>query len=181
MVDVDMLAATVRQHQVGAFPLGDDAAIVKAQRLRRMFADQTDRLRRVKALSSASAMRNAASSRLADSSRKRECRANRGSPAGGRRRCRSGNRRARYSAPPSGRASRADVKPAPRPGGGKLGDDATQLVGFSHMRLGGVSWLARAIRRARHMAAMVWRLGCDQVAARAICSASKRSISSCVR
>ena len=45
MVDVDMLAATVRQHQVGAFPLGDDAAIVKAQRLRRMFADQTDRLR----------------------------------------------------------------------------------------------------------------------------------------
>ena len=45
MVDVDMLAATVRQHQVGAFPLGDDAAIVKAQRLRRMLADQTDRLR----------------------------------------------------------------------------------------------------------------------------------------
>ena len=35
----------MRQHQVGAFPLGDDAAIVKAQRLRRMFADQTDRLR----------------------------------------------------------------------------------------------------------------------------------------
>ena len=45
MVDVHMLAATVRQHQVGAFPLGDDAAIVKAQRLRRMLADQTDRLR----------------------------------------------------------------------------------------------------------------------------------------
>ena len=44
MVDLDMFAATVRQHQVGAFPLGDDAAIVKAQRLRRMLTDQTDRL-----------------------------------------------------------------------------------------------------------------------------------------
>ena len=44
MVDLDMFAATVRQHQVGAFSLGDDAAIVKAQRLRRMLTDQTDRL-----------------------------------------------------------------------------------------------------------------------------------------
>ncbi len=33
--DMDVLAAAVREHQIGTFAFGDDAAVMQAQRLRR--------------------------------------------------------------------------------------------------------------------------------------------------
>ena len=45
MVDVDMLAATVRQHQVGAFPSAMTPRSSRPSACAGCFADQTDRLR----------------------------------------------------------------------------------------------------------------------------------------
>jgi hypothetical protein len=62
---MDMFAATVRQHQVGAFTFGDDAAIVRPSACAGFLLTRRIACGSVKALSSSSAMRNAASSRLA--------------------------------------------------------------------------------------------------------------------
>ncbi|MOA24832.1 hypothetical protein D3C78_1455280 [compost metagenome] len=47
---MNMLAFTMRQHQVGPFAFSDDAAIAEIQRVRRVFGHQTNRLRQGKAV-----------------------------------------------------------------------------------------------------------------------------------
>lgn len=47
---MNVLALTVRQHQIGPFPLGDFPAIVKIERGGRVFRHQANRLRQREAI-----------------------------------------------------------------------------------------------------------------------------------
>ena len=115
-VHMDVLAAAVREHQIGTFAFGDDAAAMQAQRLRRMFADQTDSLRQRESVVVAI---GDAESGIKQAGGVVVGRENIQQAAGGQlmRGDIAGMRAAahEYSAPPSTHSFRAGAKPARRP------------------------------------------------------------------